>query len=202
MRRVQLFGFVLLAAALVLGLAACSSGNLSSNGGNLRVFLTDAPIDLGGVSAVNVTFTGMTLYPVDDGMMSQGEDGGMPMEMNPQVMLDGGTINLLDYQGGAVILAADMEIPAGDYDRIRLHVSEAELIRDHDGDPDTPEIAEPIFVPSSKIDVLFNFSIADGEEADVILDFDAAESVHLMQPGGTDKYILRPVVNHISTTIR
>ena len=40
----------------------------------------------------------------------------------------------------------------------------------------------------------------DVEEADVILDFDAAESVHLNETGNS-KYILRPVVNHVSTTI-
>jgi hypothetical protein len=190
---------VLVAVAITLTVA-CSSDNIQSTGGTLQVFLTDAPIDMTGVSAVNVTFTGMTLYAQGD-MTPEEDEGGMAMQIDSQVMLEGGTINLLDYQGGEVILVGSLDIPAGDYKRIRLHVSEAELVRDDDGDPDTPELVEPVFVPSSKIDILFEFNIADGEEVDVILDFDAAESVHLNQTGG-GQYILRPVVNHISTTIR
>ncbi len=199
MRWYHLSGIAFIAVALTLMLA-CSSSDIQSTGGNLRVFLTDTPIDITGVSAVNVTFTGMTLYAHDDQTPMEGE-GGMAMQIDSRVLLEGGTINLLDYQGGEVILVGSLDIPAGDYKRIRLHVSEAELVRDDDGDPDTPEVVEPVFVPSSKIDIHFEFSIADGEEADVILDFDAAESVHLNQTGG-GQYILRPVVNHISTTIR
>src|SRR5262249_45878615 len=52
----------LLVAAAVASLAACSSGTTSPNHGNLAVLLTDAPIDLTGVKAVNVTLTDMIVY--------------------------------------------------------------------------------------------------------------------------------------------
>jgi hypothetical protein len=193
MSTIKLPGIILLAVGIVLTLS-CSSDITGTGGGSLQVYITDAPIDLTGVSAVNVTFTGMVLYQNDD------EADGMDLEINPVVLANEGTINLLDFQDGAVILVGSTDIPVGTYKRIRLLVSDVTVVQDDDGDPETPEIVDPVQLSSNKIDIHFSFTLEDGEEADVILDFDAAESVHLNETGNS-KYILRPVVNHVSTTI-
>lgn len=56
------FRLVLCAATLLFG---CNHGGLSSRAGTgmLHVNLTDAPIDLPTVQSVNVTLTGVTVYP-------------------------------------------------------------------------------------------------------------------------------------------
>ena len=198
MRTIKLSGVILLAMGIAL-ILSCSTDITGTGGGNLQVYITDAPIDLTGVSAVNVTFTGMVLYPDDDEVANE-ETSGMDLEINPVILADEGTINLLDFQGGAVILVGSADIPAGTYKRIRLLVSDVTVVQDDDGNPDTPEIVDPVQLSSGKIDIHFSFTLEDGEEADVILDFDAAESVHLNETGNS-KYILRPVVNHVSTTI-
>ena len=197
MRTIKLSGITLLAVGIALVLS-CSSDITGSGGGSLQVYITDAPIDLTGVSAVNVTFTGMVLYQDDE--EDGEEDGGMDLEINPVVLANEGTINLLDFQNGAVILVGSADIPVGTYKKIRLLVSDVTVVQDDDGNPDTPEIVNPVQLSSGKIDIHFSFTLEDGEEADVILDFDAAESVHLNETGNS-KYILRPVVNHVSTTI-
>jgi hypothetical protein len=53
---------------------------------------------------------------------------------------------------------------------------------------------EDIFVPSGKVDVVVPFTISAGELTEIVLDFDAALSVHLHETGN-HRYILRPVIN-------
>ncbi len=179
--------FVLLSLALVLALLTISCSDGSSPGGNnVVVRLTDAPIDLTGVSAVNVTLTGVSLH-------AEGDDG-----KSTKLSLTAGdemVVNLLDYQDGQVVLIATGEVPDGTYSKIRMHVSRAELVRDDDGDPETPEIVEEIFNPSSKVDVPVAFSLTNGEDMEITLDFDAALSVQVNETGGQHPYLLRPVIN-------
>jgi len=178
---------------LLAGLAACSGVEITgSSSGTLSVYLTDAPIDLDGVTAVNVAIASMTVLPVCDD----------PEQDCPELFLDlvppegsqGVEINLLDYRDGAVILMASEGIPEGAYEKIRMEIAAASLLRDDDQDPETPDAIEDIFVPSGKIDVVVPFSISAGELTEIVLDFDAALSVHLHETGN-HRYILRPVIN-------
>lgn len=176
-----------LALALILSaLTSCSHDTFSGNG-TLQVFLTDAPLDLTGVSAVNVTVAEISLRTVED------TDG-----TSEKLTLMGGepwTVNLLDYRDGNTVLMAAGDIPEGDYAKIRLHVIGAELLIDDDGDPMTPDIVEPVFNPSGKVDIPVPFSISAGEDLSVTLDFDAELSVQVNTTGGQHPYILRPVIN-------
>lgn len=184
---------VSMAFLLLAGLLACSGGDPARpTSGNLDIYLTDAPIDLDQVSAVNVTLTSMTVYPV---CADPAEDcSGIPVDLIPAEGSSQVTLNLLDYRDGQVILMASEEIPAGDYERIRLQIAAASLLEDDDGDPETPDVEEEIRVPSGKVDVVVPFTISAGEDTEIILDFDAALSVHLNETGN-GKYILRPVIN-------
>jgi hypothetical protein len=176
-----------LAVALTLvPLASCTDGNLGGNG-TIRVFLTDAPLDLSTVSAVNVTVTELSLRTAEN------DEGD-----SERLTLVGGepwTVNLLDYQDGNSVLMAEGDLPPGEYAKIRFVVSAAELVRDDDGDPDTPEIIEPIFNPSGKVDIPVAFLISSGEDMSITLDFDAELSVQVNTTGGNHPYILRPVIN-------
>ena len=134
-----------------------------------------------------MTVSEITLHTAEDA------EGG-----SERLTLVGGepwTVNLLDYRDGNTVLMADGDIPAGNYAKIRLEVIEAELAIDDDGDPTTPDVIEPIFIPSGKVDVPIPFATSAGEELSVTLDFDAELSVQVNETGGQHPYILRPVIN-------
>ena len=178
---------------LLAGLIACSEGDpMGSASGNVSVFLTDAPINLDEVSAVNVTIEEMVLFPVCEDPDT--DCAGIPLDLVPPEGVDGVTLNLLDYRDGHVILMASAQVPEGDYSKIRMVIATATLLEDTDQDPTTPESEEAIFLPSGKVDVVMPFSVTAGEDTEVILDFDAALSVHVNETGN-HKYILRPVIN-------
>lgn len=180
---------IALLGALVAG---CSSDATTPSSGNVSVLLTDAPIDFTGVSAVNVTLTGMTLYPSADS-----EGGPLPMHMG----VDPATpINLLDLQNGTSAIVGMVDAPPGDYRRIRLEIGSAEIARDDDGDATTPDVVEPIYVPSSKVDVPVPFTVSGGEDVEVTLDFNAQLSVQVNETPGQEPYILRPVIAPVGMT--
>lgn len=184
---------VTLVALTLMTVIACSSDVTNPSSGSLRVYLTDAPIDLTGVSAVNVTLTELVLFPAEDD--SEDDNGGIVMDLSPITVGSEAIVNLLDYQDGAVVLIASEDVPAGGYAKLRMRISEAKLVRDDDGDPTTDEIAEEIFIPSGKVDVPAPFTIEGGETVDLVLDFDAALSVQVNETQGQNQYILRPVIN-------
>src|SRR2546425_266986 len=101
-----------LAAALLLygcnGMARRSS-RASAGTGMLQVRLTDAPIDLTTVRSVNVTITGVTVFPEEstDLMTMLPEPGPIPLMTHPA------TFDLLTLTGGATALLASGEAPAG-----------------------------------------------------------------------------------------
>jgi hypothetical protein len=178
---------------VLVGLAACSGTDVTISGsGSLSVYLTDAPIDLDGVNAVNVTVASLTVLPICDD-----PDADCPELLLDLIPAEGSTevvLNLLDYRDGAVILMASEAIPEGAYEKIRMDIIAAALLRDDDQDPDTPDLMEDVFVPSGKVDVVVPFMISAGELTEIVLDFDAALSVHLHETGN-HRYILRPVIN-------
>jgi uncharacterized protein DUF4382 len=184
------------AVALLFPLCACRSGSADArveNGhGTLTINLTDAPLDLSGVQSVNVSVTGVTVYPQEGDLASDVED---PAESStpPIVLLTHPeTFDLLTLTGGAVDLLASGEVPAGAYSRIRLDVSEATLVY-ADGS------TAPLKIDSQKVDVPVHFNVAAGGQTAVTLDFDAGASVQVNETAnGT--LILRPVVTPVSVS--
>jgi hypothetical protein len=183
----------LVGLAAIAGLVACDTGTSPSGGqSGVSVYLTDAPIDLAGVHAVNVTLSGVLLYPTEAG---SGDAGGVELESGPISLPGDLTLNLLDFQNGQVTFLGSQAAPAGSYSRLRLQVVSAELVRDDDNDPATPDIVEPIKVPSSKVDVPVPFELTAGENLEITIDFDAQASVQVNATNGQNSYILRPVIN-------
>ena len=182
-----------LALVAAAGLVACQTGSSSSGGrSGVSVYITDAPLDLTGVHAVNVTLSGVALYPSDAGT----EDaGGIPLESGPISLPGDLTLNLLDFRSGQVAFVGSQTVPAGTYNRLRLQVVSAELVRDDDNDPATPDLVETIVVPSSKVDVVVPFTLSAGENLAITIDFDAQASVQVNTTNGQNSYLLRPVIN-------
>jgi hypothetical protein len=175
---------------LVPAMIACSSGAMSARvndgKGTVNVFLTDAPLDLSGVKNVNVTLTSVVLYPEETNATGslQDMDAG---DLTPVVILSHpATFDLLTLTGGVKTLLGTDEVPAGPYGRIRLEVSDAQLVYADD-------TVTSLKIESQKVDVPIHFIVRQDEATGVVLDFDAAASVQVNDTG-SGTLILRPVV--------
>jgi len=181
--------------SIVLFSTACnqsSGGTHHSLGtGTLNVRLTDAPIDLSNVQSVNVTLTGVVVYPQEDdvefGVPEVGKDMEQETGVPPISLLSHPeTFDLLTLTGGVSTLLASGEVPAGKYSRIRLEVSSAE-IGYKDG------TTAPLKIESNKVDIPITFGLSVHEDQSITLDFDAAASVQVNETA-SGSLILRPVV--------
>ncbi len=175
----------ILAAILLVGVAltGCSGGSATGTVdgfGHLEVHLTDAPLDMSNVSNVYVTITEVIVYPGVDGM-DDGDPAPTPLMTTPR------EFDLLTLMGGLTDLLAEDMIPAGFYQRVRLGVSDARVVF-------TDGSEETLKIESHKVDIVIPFELMDGDDMAVLLDFDAEASVKVTATG-SDKYILRPVVN-------
>jgi hypothetical protein len=157
----------------------------------LNVRLTDAPIDLSNVQSLNVTLTGIIVYPEDDNDDIEVPDPGEDMEHDAEahaisLLSHPATFDLLTLTGGISTLLASGEVPAGEYTRIRLEISSAEIAYE-DG------TTAPLQIESNKVDIPIKFKLTVHEDQSITLDFDAAASVQVNETG-TGSLILRPVV--------
>ena len=175
---------VLCAATLLFG---CTQGGTSSRAGTgtLEVNLTDAPIDLSNVQSVNVTLTGVIVYPAESTNPMHIVMEGTPISL----MTHPATFDLLTLTGGATALLASGEVPAGTYNRIRLEISDATLIY-------KDSTTAPLKIESNKVDVPIRFEVGVDATSIVTLDFDAAASVQVNSTA-SDMFILRPVVTPV-----
>ncbi len=172
MRRLRLCAFILTSAFLI---SSCGGGGTSADlapaTGTVLFLLTDAPTD--DLSAIYLEVTEATLI---------GGNG-------QQAIFSGNkTINLLDLEYYNEPIAFG-EVLAGDYTKIRLQISDLELV-DKDGRSTFPELPA-----NGKIDLLDQgrFTVFPGRTLVVEIDIDANKSIHIVAAGkGT--YQFRPVV--------
>jgi len=171
--------------ALVAMLLGCSEGSARhANGtGTLNVHLTDAPIDLSTVQKVEVTITGVIVYPRENTMPDMAEGSPIELMTHPE------TFDLLTLTDGATTLLASGEVPVGSYNRIRLEVSDATMTHS-DG------TTQPLKIEAGKVDIPIKFEIGSDEMEQVTLDFDAGASVQVNETA-SGQFILRPVVTPV-----
>jgi hypothetical protein len=175
---------ILLVAMMTL-LAGCGSsgggeGSTSSTAetGSVAVFIKDGPSE--EFAQIWVTITQVELLPVS----------GSPVVIydNPS----GCRIDILDYREEDFLLKIHRSVPAGQYSKIRLRVTNIELV---------PTAASAIGsdievkLPSGKIDLNPRepFTVESGGTLSVRLDIDANKAIHV-HPSKTGWYIFRPVV--------
>ncbi len=176
----------LAAASLLCGCNSMGGSSRNSGGtGMLQVRLTDAPIDLSTVQSVNVTITGVVVFPEEttNPMGTLVEPGPTTLMTHPA------TFDLLTLTGGATTLLASGEVPAGTYSRIHLDISDATLVN-KDG------TTASLQIESNKVDVPIQFQVSAGTNSTVTLDFNAGASVQVNQTGA-GQFILRPVVTPV-----
>lgn len=191
-------------------LTAClddsSSGgsNGGSGSGELSLGVTDAPVD--EAEAVVVRFTSVELRRADDDPVIVEFDDEQPRE-----------IDLLSLQGTERDwLFEDEEVPAGEYEQIRLHL-EAEGLSDDSPAAnmgttsyilfaDRPDEPSPLAVPSglqSGLKLVSGFTVPVNGEASYTVDFDLRKAI--TRPEGepwraNDYHFLRPALRLVDNT--
>lgn len=180
----SVFRLCFLTVLVVLGFALSVScgdddDDDDSGGGSaaFSLYMIDAPVD--EADEINITVAGVSV---------NGPDGWIDLAVTPA------RYNLLELMNNAGVTLAEQDLPEGDYGEIRLVV-------ECDGD-EAPEIviegeSFPLTVPSgctSGFKLKGEFTVAQGAETVLVMDFDMSKSVHQT---GNGKYMLKPVVRFI-----
>lgn len=189
---------LIMAAAIVALIPSCQKAEDSSGMGRLVVKVTDAPFPIDMIESATITISKVEIKKVGD------EDP----EGNPFILLsdEPATFNLLELRNGVVEELLDMEIPAGEYDMIRLYVTDAGLKL-------TTGIEFSVKVPSGsqtglKLKIEPPLVVTEGLTEELLIDFDLSRSFvllgHPLTPAGIRGFILKPVIRvvNISTAGR
>jgi hypothetical protein len=180
------------AAAFMLVFAGCDKTN--DGNGRLVVNITDAPFPIDMVESAEVTITKLEIRKAGDGISD---------ECPFMVIWEGfETFNLLDLRNGVVAELLDLEIPADEYDLLRLYVDEASL-KVKDGDNYT------VKVPSGsqtgiKIFISPVLVVEGGLTTEMILDFDLSNSFvmqgNMNSPAGIKGFHFKPVIRAVNNS--
>lgn len=156
--------------------------------GRLRLSITDAPFPIDIIEEANVTINKITI---------QKNDG----DVDPFVLFENEiTLNLLDLSGGVTEQLANIELPTGDYNQMRLFVSDASL---------TLKTGESfvVSVPSGsqsgiKVFVKPVITIVGEAISDLLLDVDVSQSFVLQgninTPAGIKGFNFKPVIKAVN----
>lgn len=187
------FRFLSLLAILITSFAftACNT-NIGSGTGTMKVSLTDAPANY---DEVNIEILQVLVNRDEDAdePENDGEEGENGEDENGwySIMDDSITVNLLDYQNGAVLELGETELEAGRYNQIRLMLGNNNTVV-IDGE------TYPLTTPSAqqsgyKLNV--NAEIQEDQVYELVIDFDASQSIVVT---GNGKYILKPVLRTVN----
>jgi hypothetical protein len=179
----------LIQSTIVLGLITfltISCNDINSSGdkapAHMNVHLTDAPAEY---QEVNVDVQGLRIHftpTFSDTADTTGNGKWIDLPIDPEI------INLLELTDTSILLSEAGDLEPGRYKEFRLILGDNNTVvidsTEHD-----------LKVPSgqqSGFKIKFQTELEAGEEVDVMIDFDAHESVH--QAGNSGKYILKPVL--------
>ena len=180
-------------AAAALGaaglLVACGGGGGTVTGsGSLRMALTDAPSC--GYDHVWVTVDRVRVHT--SASAQDADSGWQELVLQPARRID-----LLALTNGALEELGQTPLPAGSYSQVRLVLAsngpgqtQANAVQPTGG------TITPLDTPSAQqsgLKLQANFQVAEGQLADLVLDFDACRSV--VPRGNSGRYNLKPVVS-------
>jgi len=148
------------------------SDKSSGDQGFFRLLLKDAPLDLNDVDAVYVTVSEIAVRKASSD--------------NYIVVLDELTeFELLELKDNPQPIV-ETYLEEGHYTGIRFMVESARIIVDG--------VENELNVPSNKIIVNVEFEVTEDSTIKLTLDFDAENSIEVVEAGQSGIYILRPVI--------
>lgn len=155
--------------------------------GTLVMKITDKPVE-GEIKSVNVTISEVKIHKADYDAVEDEEDdeGGGWIT----VLEEERTYDLIKLEDVEELLAIAEGMDVGRYTQIRLYLSGASIGIDNN-EPQDLEITSP------SLKLVKPFDIREGEVTELLLDFDAKESV--IQVGRTERYKLKPTIKVIAS---
>jgi len=170
---------------LVFGCGNDESSSPTDSGndtGSLKILLTDAPAEF---DHVNITFTEVSVHFGEADTTAAGSTGEW-IVVNDQTQ----TFDLLTLSNGATSLLGQKDLEIGHYTQIRLVISDAEVVVDGE--------SYHLKVPSGEFKFVNGFDIVANTPTELVVDFDAARSVH--EKGKKGDYTLKPTLRIINKT--
>ncbi len=157
---------ILFAISIALLLSGCTS---SDGTGNFKLYLTDQPID--DAEEILVTINEISIQREDKSFLT--------------VWSGDETYDLLKLRNKDEKIL-DITLEAGTYTQIRLVVTAGRIV--------ISDESNEMVVPSSEVKIPFVFNITADGETEILLDFEAELSIHVVNAGQSEQYILRPVI--------
>jgi len=177
---------IFLIAFLGITIGCTNNNDASSDTGKLIVQLTDAPFPHDLVAEANVT-----VFKIDARNKSMDAEADMDSEMtleedgSPFVVLmeEEIEVNLLDLTNGVTETLANIEVPVGNYDLVRVYVKGVNVVL-------TDGTTYNLDVPSGeqtgiKVFIKPGLTVTGGISSDLLLDFDVSRS--FVAKGSTKK---------------
>lgn len=162
--------------------------------GRLSIQVTDAPFPIDFIEEVTVTITKVELR----------KDGESKESPFITVFEGSKEFNLLDLRNGVVQELAEVEVPAGSYNLIRIYVEDAGIVLKEDYG------SYSVKVPSGsqtgiKIFIAPSLQVSGGLTAEVLLDFNLDKSFvlkgNLKSPAGIKGFNFKPVIRAVNNTV-
>jgi len=187
---------IILACLVPVLLWRCGSDDgAATQSGKLIIQMTDAPFPTDLLEKAEIT--------IDQIELRQGGGDGDPFLLLSDAV---GTFNLLDLVNGITAELINMEVPVGEYDLIRLHITDASVEL-------TDGTIFDMTVPSGtqsglKLFVNPSLQVAGGLTSELLLDFDVSRSFipqgNMDTPAGIEGFNFVPVikVSNLSTAGR
>ncbi|QLK24463.1 DUF4382 domain-containing protein [Natrinema zhouii] len=113
-------------------------------------------------------------------------DDGASDEHWVEYDVDNQTVDLTELKGANASLVDEFELPAGDYEKVFIYVSDTEGIL-------TDGSETKVKLPSNKLHINSKFTVGDGDRVDFVYDIAPHKA------GKSGKYILKPVISQSGT---
>jgi hypothetical protein len=193
--RSTIYGIITVSLFLFMA-TACSNSSSSSATGSVSIGLTDAASD--DYNAIYVT--------IDEVQVHTGDDEGGDWHV---VATPGRTFNLLELVNGVIEQLGTATLETGQYTQVRLIAgkkADAELNILNEKHPfanyivDSTNTYHELKIPSgyqTGIKLIHAFEITEGLTTELVLDFDADQSVVIA--GSSGNWLLKPTIKVVDT---
>jgi uncharacterized repeat protein (TIGR02059 family) len=193
MKMKKLMFSIMVAGAILSGCDKSRTESGSNTAGKLSVKITDDPFNINYVESATVTIT-----KIEARMAYSNSE-------NPFVVLTDTpvTVDLINLRNGITQELVNLQIPAGEYDLVRIYVDEAGLkIKDQPG-------MFKVKVPSGsqtgiKVFISPVLHVADGISSELLLDFDLSKSFvmrgNMQHSGGVNGFIFKPCIRAVNNS--
>ncbi len=177
MRVISIEMLIIVGLLFAGGCSDKKSTSSDNSTGTLKIHLADGP---GYFDKVNVTFSEVSVNSRRD----SSQESWIVIKGEQQ------TFDLLTLSNGITSVIGEKQLDPGEYGQIRLKLTKAEVV--------VGGVTYPLDVPSGSTSGLklgTGFTIEPGITTEIVVDFDAARSIHTM--GNKKEYKLNPMLRLI-----